>query len=69
MNIHKLIVDLADHNVGSLMYDTDQNGELIASEDGQEIFLEECKEIETILESHGITCNCLCSTETEGGTK
>lgn len=65
MNIHKLIADLADHNLGSLIYDDDENGELIVSEEGQEIFLECCREIEEILESHGITCNC--HTETEGG--
>ena len=57
MNIHKLIADLADHNVGSLMCDTDENGELIVSEDGQEIFLECCKEIEEILAKHGIKEN------------
>ena len=57
MNIHKLIADLADQSVPSSIYDTDENGELIVSEDGQEIFLECCKEIEEILAKHGIKEN------------
>ena len=57
MNIHKLIADLADQSCPSSIYDTDENGELIVTEDGQEIFLECCKEIEEILAKHGIKEN------------
>ena len=57
MNIYKLIADLADQSCPSSIYDTDENGELIVSEDGQEIFLECCKEIEEILAKHGIKEN------------
>ena len=54
MNIHKLIADLADHNLGALIYDDEENGEIFVSEEGQEIFLECCREIEEILAKHGI---------------
>jgi hypothetical protein len=56
MNIHKLIADLADQSCPSSIYD-DESGELIISEEGQEIFLECCREIEEILAKHGIKEN------------
>ena len=49
MEMNDLIVELVDRNVGSLMYDTDQNGDLVLTEDSQEIYHEEYNEIEAIL--------------------
>ena len=49
MEMNDLIVELVDRNVGSLMYDTDQNGDLVLTEDSQEIYHKEYNEIEAIL--------------------
>ena len=64
MNIHELIADLA-LKIVTPSTEFHYGEPCSTCKETEETFLKACREIETILESHGITCNC--HTETEGG--